>query len=450
MKIYETSVKKPISTALIFVAVIVFGLFSLNNLAIDMLPEMDLPSISVITTYQGANAEDVENNITRRIEDGLNTVSNLKEITSKSSDGVSLVSLEFEWGTNLDEASNDIRDAIGRLSEYMPDDAEEPILFRFNSSLMPIMSFAITAEESYPALNKILEEQFSNRLSRIDGVGSVGIMGAPVREIQVNVDPVKLEAYGLSVEQIGAIIAQENVNTSGGTLDIGNHTYNIKADGEFNSSDDLKTILISNMGGQEVYLRDIAEIKDTLEEETLDERLNGEKGVRVMIQKQSGANTVKIIEKVKKMLPEIERNLPSDVTIHVLGDSSKNIKDSIDTLTDTVMFAFLFVILVVLFFLGRWRATLIICLTIPISLVVSFIYLHLTGGTLNIISLSSLSIAIGMVVDDAIVVLENITTHIERGSKPREAAIYGTNEVWLSVIATTLVVVAVFLPLTMV
>lgn len=450
MKIYETSVRKPISTALIFVAVIVFGLFSLNNLAIDQLPEMDLPAISVITTYQGANAEDIENNITRRIEDGLNTVSNLKEITSKSSDGVSLVSLEFEWGTNLDEASNDIRDALGRLSDYLPEDAEDPILFRFNSSMMPIMSFSITADESYPALNKILEEQFVNRLSRIDGVGSVSVMGAPVREIQVNVDPVKLEAYGLSVEQIGAIIAQENINTSGGTLDVGNHTYNLKADGEFNSSDDLKTILISNMNGQEIYLRDVAEIRDTLEKQTLDERMNGELGVRVMIQKQSGANTVKIVEKVKKMLPEIERNLPSDVEIYLLNDSSKNIKDSISTLTDTVMFAFLFVILVVLFFLGRWRATLIICLTIPISLVVSFIYLQLTGGTLNIISLSSLSIAIGMVVDDAIVVLENITTHIERGSKPREAAIYGTNEVWLSVIATTLVVVAVFLPLTMV
>ena len=450
MKIYETSVRKPISTALIFVAVIVFGLFSLNNLAIDMLPEMDLPSISVITTYSGANAEDIENNITRRIEDGLNTVSNLKEITSKSSDGVSLVSLEFEWGTNLDEASNDIRDALGRLSDYLPEDAEDPIIFRFNSSMMPIMSFSITADESYPALNKILEEQFVNRLSRIDGVGSVSVMGAPVREIQVNVDPVKLEAYGLSVEQIGAIIAQENINTSGGTLDVGNHTYNLKADSEFTSSDDLKTILISNLGGQEVYLRDVAEIRDTLEKQTLDERMNGELGVRVTIQKQSGANTVKIVEKVKKMLPEIERNLPSDVEIYLLNDSSKNIKDSISTLTDTVMFAFLFVILVVLFFLGRWRATLIICLTIPISLVVSFIYLQLTGGTLNIISLSSLSIAIGMVVDDAIVVLENITTHIERGSKPREAAIYGTNEVWLSVIATTLVVVAVFLPLTMV
>ena len=450
MKIYETSVRKPISTALIFVAVIVFGLFSLKNLAIDQLPEMDLPSISVITTYSGANAEDIENNITRRIEDGLNTVSNLKEITSKSSDGVSLVSLEFEWGTNLDEASNDIRDALGRLSDYMPEDAEDPIIFRFNSSLMPIMSFSITADESYPALNKILEEQFVNRLSRIDGVGSVSVMGAPVREIQVNVDPVKMEAYGLTVEQIGAIIAQENVNSSGGTLDIGSHTYNVKTDGEFTSSDDLKTILISNMGGQEVYLRDVAEIKDTLEKQTLDERMNGELGVRVMIQKQSGANTVKIVEKVKKMLPEIEKNLPSDVKVHLLNDSSKTIKDSISTLTDTVMFAFLFVILVVLFFLGRWRATLIICLTIPISLVVSFIYLKLTGGTLNIISLSSLSIAIGMVVDDAIVVLENITTHIERGSKPREAAIYGTNEVWLSVIATTLVVVAVFLPLTMV
>ena len=450
MKIYETSVKKPISTALIFVAVIVFGLFSLKNLAIDQLPEMDLPAISVITTYTGANAEDIETNITRRIEDGLNTVSNLKEITSKSSDGVSLVSLEFEWGTNLDEASNDIRDALGRLTDYLPEDAETPILFRFNSSLMPIMSFSITADESYPALNKILEEQFVNRLSRIDGVGSVGISGAPVREIQVNVDPVKMEAYGLSVEQIGAIIAQENINTSGGTLDIGNNTYNIKADSEFKSSDDLKTILISNLNGQEVYLRDIAEIKDTLEKMTLDERMNGRQGVRVMIQKQSGANTVKIVNEVKKMLPSIERNLPSDVEVYLLNDSSKDIKDSISSLTETVMFAFLFVILVVLFFLGRWRATLIICLTIPISLVVSFIYLNLTGGTLNIISLSSLSIAIGMVVDDAIVVLENITTHIERGSKPREAAIYGTNEVWLSVIATTLVVVAVFLPLTMV
>lgn len=450
MKIYETSVKKPISTALIFVAVIVFGLYSLKNLAIDQLPEMDLPSISVITTYTGANAEDVENNITRRIEDGVNTVSNLKEITSRSSDGVSLVSLEFEWGTNLDEASNDIRDALGRLNDYLPEDAEEPILFRFNSSLMPIMGFSITAEESYPALNKILEEQFVNRLSRIDGVGSVSVMGAPVREIQVNVDPVKMEAYGLSVEQIGGIIAQENINTSGGVLDIGNHTYNLKADSEFTSSDDLKTILISNLNGQEIYLRDIAEIKDTLEKQTLDERMNGKLGVRVMIQKQSGANTVRIVEKVKKMLPDIQKNLPSDVTIHMLSDSSKNIKDSISTLTDTVMFAFLFVILVVLFFLGRWRATLIICLTIPISLIVAFIYLNLTGGTLNIISLSSLSIAIGMVVDDAIVVLENITTHIEKGSKPREAAIYGTNEVWLSVIATTLVVVAVFLPLTMV
>ena len=450
MKIYETSVKKPISTALIFVAVIVFGLFSLKNLAIDQLPEMDLPAISVITTYTGANAEDIETNITRRIEDGLNTVNNLKEITSKSSDGVSLVSLEFEWGTNLDEASNDIRDALGRLTDYLPEDAETPILFRFNSSLMPIMSFSITADESYPALNKILEEQFVNRLSRIDGVGSVGISGAPVREIQVNVDPVKMEAYGLSVEQIGAIIAQENINTSGGTLDIGNNTYNIKADSEFKSSDDLKTILISNLNGQEVYLRDIAEIKDTLEKMTLDERMNGRQGVRVMIQKQSGANTVKIVNEVKKMLPSIERNLPSDVDVYLLNDSSKDIKDSISSLTETVMFAFLFVILVVLFFLGRWRATLIICLTIPISLVVSFIYLNLTGGTLNIISLSSLSIAIGMVVDDAIVVLENITTHIERGSKPREAAIYGTNEVWLSVIATTLVVVAVFLPLTMV
>ena len=451
MKIYESAVRKPISTVLIFVGLMVFGLFSLSNLAVDQYPEIEIPQISVITTYPGANAADIETNITRVLEDNLNTVSNLKKLTSKSQDNVSLITVEFEYGSDLDEGANEIRDVVSRSLSMLPDDVEYPTIFKFSTSMIPVMMLAITADESYPALNKILDDKLVNVLNRVDGVGAVTIMGAPEREVQVNVDPKKLEAYNLTVEQLGNIIAAENVNIPSGTIDIGNNTFNIKADGEFTSSeDDLRRVVISNAGGRTVMLSDVAQIRDTLEKATMDERVNGQLGVRVMIQKQSGSNTVNIVKEVGRRLPQIAKTLPKDVKMELIFEGSQEITDSIRSLSETIMFAFIFVVLVVMAFLGRWRATFIICMTIPVSLICSFIYLFATGSTLNIISLSSLSIAIGMVVDDAIVVLENITTHIERGSSPKEAAIYATNEVWLSVIATTLVVVAVFLPLTMV
>lgn len=450
MKIYETAVRKPISTALIYVGVIVLGIFSLSNLSIDMYPDIDVPYITVITTYQGANASDIETNVTRILEDNLNTVSNLKKITSRSSDNLSVVSLEFEWGADLNEAANDVRDAISRVQSLLPDDANQPTIFKFSSSMMPVMVLTATADESYAALSKILDDKLVNTLNRIDGVGAVSVYGTPTREIQINVDPIKLEAYHLTVEQIGQIISQENVNIPAGSIDLGNTTLNIKSDGEFTGSDELKNIIVANYNGREIRLIDVATIRDTLAKRTIDERINSQLGVRILIQKQSGANTVEIANTILAMLPQIEASLPADVTLDIVMDSSESITDSINSLSETVMYAFIFVIIVVLIFLGRWRATFIIVLTIPISLLVAFIYLYITGGTINIISLSSLSIAIGMVVDDAIVVLENITKHIERGASPREAAIYGTNEVWLAVIATTLTVVAVFLPLTLV
>ena len=450
MKIYESAVRKPISTVLIFVGVMVMGLFSLMNLAVDQYPEIEIPQISVITMYPGANAAEIETNVTRVLEDNLNTVSNLKKLTSKSQDNVSMITVEFEYGSDLDEGANEIRDAVSRVQSMLPDGIEYPTIFKFSSSMMPIMMLAVTAEESYPALNKILDDKLVNVLNRVDGVGAVSVIGAPEREVQVNVDPARLEAYNLTVEQLGAIIAAENVNIPSGTIDIGNNTFNIKADGEFQLSDELRKVVVSNTGGRTVMLSDVAEIRDTLEKATMDERVNGMRGVRVMFQKQSGANTVNIVHEIQSRLPAIQKSLPRDVKMELIFEGSQEITDAIGSLSETILFAFIFVVLVVMIFLGRWRATLIICMTIPVSLICSFIYLFATGSTINIISLSSLSIAIGMVVDDAIVVLENITTHIERGSNPKEAAIYATNEVWLSVIATTLVVVAVFLPLTMV
>ena len=450
MKIYETSVRKPISVALIFIGVIVFGLYSLKNLGVDHYPDIEVPYISVITMYPGGNAEDIETNITRVLEDQLNSVDNLDKITSKSSDNVSIVTLEFEYGCDLTEAANDVRDVVSRTQSLLPEDVEYPTVMKFSSSMMPIMMLSVTADESYVALAKILDDKMVNELNRVNGIGSVAVIGAREREVQVNVDPKKLEAYGLTVESLGQIIASENINIPAGSLDLGTQTFNLKTDLEFDDSRELLDIVVSNAGGRTVMLRDVAEIVDTLEEATMDERINGRQGVRIMIQKQTGANTVEIIEEVQKRLENIIPTLPPDCKVETIFESSREIKDAINSLFETIMYAFIFVILVVMIFLGRWRATFIICLTIPISLICAFIYLFATGSTLNIISLSALSIAIGMVVDDAIVVLENITTHIERGSNPKEAAIYATNEVWLSVIATTLVVVAVFMPLTMI
>ena len=450
MKLYETAVRKPITTLLLFVAVILFGLFSYNRLAVDLYPEIDPPYISIFTFYQGANAEDIETNITRLLEDNLNTVSNLKKLTSSSYENYAFLFLEFEWGANLDEATNSIRDALSRITKQLPTGVETPIIFKFNTTMIPILEFSVTARESTPALAEIIEDVIVNPLNRIDGVGAISITGGEKREIMVDVDPKRLEGYNLTVEQIGAAITRENINVPAGTLSTGNMNLALRIQGEFDASERLNSIIVGQFQGRNIRLDEVARVNDSLAEETLVVRRNGQRALRFSVQKQSGANAVKVVREVMDMLPELERNLPQDVEIATLFNTSEFIENSINALTETVLYAALFVTLVILFFLGRWRATFILIITIPVSLIAAFIYLFVSGNSINIISLSSLSIAIGMVVDDAIVVLENVTTHLERGSSPREASIYGTNEVALSVIAATLTVVAVFLPLTMI
>ncbi len=316
--------------------------------------------------------------------------------------------------------------------------------------MIPIIMLSVNASESMPGLYKILDDAVANPLARISGVGSVSISGAPKREIHVYVDPVRLEAYNLTVEQIGSIIGAENRNIPGGSFDIGSDTYSLRVQGEFKASEEMRNIVVGSYDGKTIYLSDVARIEDSLEERTQETYNNGEQGAMIVVQKQSGANSVRISDKVLEILPDLQKRLPSDVKLGIIVDTSDNIRNTIASLVETVLYALLFVIIVVFFFLGRWRATLIITITIPISLIASFIYLYATGNTLNIVSLSALSISIGMVVDDAIVVLENVTTHIERGSDPKQAAVHGTNEVAVSVIASTLTLIAVFFPLTLV
>jgi hydrophobic/amphiphilic exporter-1 (mainly G- bacteria), HAE1 family len=450
MSIYKQAVNKPITTLMVFTAVIVMGVYALMRIPVDLYPEMDPPFISVLTTYPGANASDIETNVTKPLEDAFNAVDQLKEVTSVSSDNLSVINLEFGWEANLDEATNDIRDVIDRIYDFLPDGVDRPSVFKFNTNMMPIVFYAVTAKESYPGLQKLLEEKIINPLNRIEGIGSIGMMGTPKRIVYVDVDARKLDAYNLTIEQIGNVIAAENLNMPSGNVKMGEMDYQLRIQGEFTESKQLTDIVVGNYNGTSLFLRDVATIKDTLKDSQFDEKINGETGLRMFVMKQSGANTVKVAREITKNMEKLKKDLPPDVEISLIMDTSHFIKGSISNLSKTLMFAFLFVILVVLFFLGRWRATFIIVLTIPLSLIVAFVYLFITGNSVNVISLTSLSIAIGMVVDDAIVVLENITRHIERGSTPREAAIYATNEVWLSVVITTMVVVAVFFPLTLV
>ncbi len=449
MSIYAGAVKKPVTTALIFTAIVIIGIFSYTRLAVDLLPQIDSNVILVMTTYPGASASDIETNITRPIENTLNGTSDLKHITSNSKENISIVMMEFEYGIDINDATNDVRDKLDLLKASLPDDANNPILFKFGVDDVPIMILSATAEESTNALYKILDDKVANPLARISGVGTVSIGGAAEREIQVYCDPFKLDAYGMTIENIAQIIGMENRNTPGGTFDLGTSTLSLRVQGEFNTADEMLDLVIGNRNGKAIYLRDVARVEDTIQERASEVYTNGTQGAMLIVQKQSGANSVKIADEVLAKLPEIQKTLPSDVQLGMVIDTSENIRNTMDSLTETIAITLVIVMLVVFIFLGRWRATIIIGITIPVSLIGAFIYLLATGNTLNIISLSSLSLAIGMVVDDSIVVLENITTHINRGSNPKQAAIYGTQEMWLSVVASTLTMLAVFVPLTM-
>ncbi len=450
MAIYKTAINKPITTGLIFVAVIVLGLFSLTRLPIDQMPEMDPPYVTVMTTYAGANASEIETNITKLVENSLNSVDGLKNITSNSRDNISVVSLEFEWGSNIDEALNDIRSYVDLLYDNLPDGVSRPMILKLNSSAMPIMQYGFTAKESYSGLDRILEDNVVNVLNRIDGIGNITVSGAPERYVYIDLDPKQLDAYGIPLEMVGQAISANNLDLASGTVKMGKEQYQMRVKGEYIESSEIADIVVTTTyTGKQVFVRDLATVRDTIKDLSLDEKINGLDGGRLIITKQTGANTVQIAREVKAEMEQIMKTMPPDIEATLIRDGSEEIVNAINGLTESIFYALLFVVLVVLVFLGNWRSTVIIALTIPISLVTSFIYLLLADSSLNIISLASLTVAIGMVVDDAIVVLENITKHIERGENPREAAICATNEVWTSVIATTLVLVAVFVPLTM-
>ena len=449
MSLYQSAVRRPVTTIMIFVGVVVLGLFALTRLPIDLLPDMQVNRIMIVTSYSGAAPEEVENNVTKPIQNVLNGINGVKHITSQSKENVSVVTLELREGLDIESAINDTRDKISAITEALPDGAGTPNIIKFGMDDIPILMLSIKSDASSKSLYKILNDQLITPLGRIDGVGGVNLLGARQRQINVYCDPHKLESYGITVGDVSNLIAVANRNVSAGSMNLETSKISLRAIGEIVDPKQLEELPITSFGGQTIYLRDVASVVDGDPEQQTLSYVDNQRGAMLMLMKQSGANTVQVNKRVLKALPQIVKNLPSDIKIEVVMDQSDFIVRSINSLSSTIAITFCVVMFIVLLFLGRWRATFIIVLTIPISLLSAFIYLLLTGNSLNIISLSSLSIAIGMVVDDAIVVLENITNHIERGSYPKQAAVHATNEVALSVIASTLTMLAVFLPMVM-
>ncbi len=447
MRLPEFGVKRSVTTAMVFLGIVLLGVVALFKLPVDMLPEIEPPAISVVTAYPGAAAADVEDKVTRHIEKLLSIINNLDTITSISAEDQSIVTCRFAWGTDLNEASNDIRERLDFATRLLPDDAEAPMLFKFNTALMPILFIGFTAEESYPRLYQFVDKYISDRLTNLPGVGAVAILGGLERQIQVRIDRERIQAYGLSIHHIAEKIHAEHLDLPAGKIKMGQTEYLLRILGEFKEPYELNNVIVGERNGSVVYLRDVAQVEDAPKETTMFVRVNGKRSVLVMVQKQSGTNTVDVARRVKQRLEELRPFFPKDVDYAISMDASRDILISIKNLSRTLWWALVAVSAVVIFFLRRTISSLIIVLTIPFSIIISFIFLYLLGRTINILSLSSLIIALGMVVDNAIVVLDNITRHVEAGERPGEASIFASSEVGRAITASSLTTVAIFIPL---
>jgi HAE1 family hydrophobic/amphiphilic exporter-1 len=447
LKLPEMAVNRPVLTLMLFLGILVFGTMSFVSLPVDIFPDITLPAMVVLTKYPGAGPEDVEAIVTKNLEKLVSTVPNLEQITSVSQEEYSVINLRFGWGTNLDEAAANVRDVLGYAERFLPDDVEDSVVMKFDTSMMPILYYGITAGESYSELNKILQDEIADPLKRVPGVALVDVFGGLKRQFRVDIDRDKLNAYHIPINSVVTAIQAGNIAYPAGNIKIGKMDYTLRVPSEFKSVDEIRKIAVGNQGGVPIHLKDIAKVSDGFEEKERVLRVNRESGAIMIIQKQSGANTLEVIERAKDRLEELQKKIPEDIKLYLLMDSSEFINLAIGHLYDAMLWGGLFIILVIFLFLRNLRGSLIVVLAIPFSLIVGFIFLYAGGYTINMMSLASLSIAIGMVVDDAIVVFENIFRHRERGISPKESALFGASQVGLAVTAATFTIIAVILPI---
>ncbi len=446
MNLSVFGVRWPVTTSMIFLAVILMGGFAWTQVGIDLMPDFEIPAITVITTYRGAGPQEVESRITEPIEESVSTVQNVDEVTSVSMEGVSAVTVKFEWGVHLDEATNDIRDKLDLVSKRLPDEADKPMIFKFNTSMIPVIVLGVSGSESWEKLERIVDKKIVESLKRIPGVATALVRGGDKRGILCHLNRERLQATNLTGKQIVGLLYSQNLNNPGGHLRSGQFDYLIRTPEEFRTVDEIGSVVVAKTPGI-VRLRDLAEIKDGFLERNNDFLLNGKRAIGVMVQKQSGANSVAVSNAVLKALPDIQAQLPADVKMEVFFDTSDFIRNTIRNLSHSVLIGGIAVFLVIFLFLKDIVASLIVCTTIPTSLIITFLLMYLAGYTINQITLSSLAIAIGMVVDNAIVILDNIKRYLDRRVSSKESAIWGSVEMGTSVMASTLTTIVIFLPI---
>jgi len=441
----QGAVNRPVLTAVGFIILVLLGIFGWSNLPVSMYPDITLPTLMVMAEYRGASALDVEEEISKVLEEALGNVSNLQTIKSDSRENISIISLEFEYGTNLDEAANDVRDALGFA--FLPDDAGDPTLIKISGSMAPVIGFTASTENPGIDIKSILEDKVLDELSRVPGVGSASYWGGGFeRQINIDISQVKLEQLGVSILQVTQVLEANNLNFPIGQLEQGGIEYNLRLPAKFENLEEIEKVVVGNNDGKLVELRDISTVSWGVGEKDGYFRRNGQDAAMFGIFKKTGANTVEVAKSVKKRVEVLGKRYPG-LNFEVIFDLSEIVEDSISNLVNTITIAIILVLLVSFLLLGNIRASIIIAVAIPVSLIISFIYLYLSDSSLNIISLSAIAIAVGMVVDNAVVVLENVFRHRESGETRKEAAIFGAQEVSQAILASTITTIVIFLPL---
>ncbi|PIP13072.1 MAG: hypothetical protein COX49_03045 [bacterium (Candidatus Stahlbacteria) CG23_combo_of_CG06-09_8_20_14_all_40_9] len=444
---WNLAIKRGVTFTMLFLAIMGIGIVSLLRLSPELLPDIEMPVAGVIATYSGVGPEDIENLVTKPIEGAVATVTNVSELTSIVREGRSVTLIQFAWGTDMDIAAADIREKIDLVRRFLPEEAEKPMVIKFDPTMMPVMVMTLSGELPPWELRRIAEDEISPRLERIEGVASTTPMGGLKREIQVNLDRRRLEAYEVSVNAIIQALGAANLAYPGGSVSVGTRDYTVRTRGEFETVKQIENAVISYANGVPIRIGDIAEVKDAFEERLTDTRINGIPGVAIMVQKTSGAVTVDVSSRVKKELSRIKERLPSGVTTGTVMDQATYINKVVGNVVQVAILGIILAVLILFGFLVNFRSTAIIAVAIPVSIIGTFIVMDALGITLNMISMMGLALAIGMLVDSAIVVLENVFRHREEGMGMREAASFGTGEVAIPIIASIITTISVFLPI---
>jgi hydrophobe/amphiphile efflux-1 (HAE1) family protein len=446
MKLADVSIKRPVFATMMIFALIVLGLFSYTKLNIDEYPDVDVPVVTIATVLPGAGPEQIETDVTKKIEDAVNTIGGIDHISSTSQEGLSIITIQFKLEVDGKQAATEVREKIAAIRADLPDDTKDPVIQRFDPASQPIMTLAVSGERSEKDITTYTKDVIKKQLENVEGVGSVDLVGGSEREIQIEVDAEQLQAYNLSIQDVIQSVANSNVEIPAGNLIQGPRQLLVRTMGKYKDVADFNNVIVASPGGKVVHLYQVAKVVDGVKEQESLTRVNGKPAVGLNILKQSGGNTVQVADAIKKEISRIEKELPPDIHIMIANDNSTFIRDSVNDVLFDIVWGGLLAIIVVYLFLANIRPTIISAIALPTSIIASFIVMYALNFTLNVMSLMALSLAVGLLIDDAIVVIENIYRHMHEGASPMEAAKAATSEIGLAVMATTFAIVAVFVP----